>query len=545
MQYGNATAGESVGCAGVHMTEDSNIKEGREPEEDQSADTSTGDEVTAPPDDDGPLVGETKTKIDATIRISADHVQVFLDYPAVPDDMEAFIERIREELRAAKVSSTYLGISLETRLHEAVALGRPLENVLIVEGDPVIPSEDGRIEWGADFFSPGFVVDEKTGAIDYRKRAAQVTVSAGQLLATIIPPKQGKGGRDVFGRVIPPGKGQWPPVKPGSNIREEKDQLQYYATCDGRIRWEGGTLAVDQVFVVEGNVGLKTGHIDHPGALVVKGEIEPEAKVKTVGDVEVQEIIESAEVVAGGNLVVHGGILGGGKSRIVVGGRVHAKFLNDAHLEVNHDVVIEREILQSSVKTRGTLSMKQGRLVGGESIALGGVLVGQTGSDAEVPTTIIAGRDFRLQRKIDALNKEIEELEQRRDRIAGVVEPLRARLLDARQKAPKLSDSVQEAMRKLLIEGKEIAGRIDEIHALIERLKLQSKSMARPRVEVTTMIYPETLFCIGPDQLRVKDAFRGPAYAVLIKGEIHLRAGVLNWSTPISGEEQEEDTWSE
>jgi len=476
---------------------------------------------------DGPL-------FDMVLTVTGDDMRVLLDYHEVPSDLKPILKDIREKLTVRGIPSEHLGEALERRLREAAEHGGSFKHVVLIEGTPASPTEDGFIKWGADYFSPGFVVDEDTGVIDYRKRVAQTSVEAGDRLAMVVPPKPGQNGRDVFGKIVPASKGVWPLVRLGSNVREERNdesqEVSYYATTSGRIRWAAGTLSVDDVYTVEGNVGLATGHIDHPGAVVVEGDIEADSSVKARGDLEVRGIIEQADVRTGGNLIVHGGIIGRGKEKIVVAGRVHARFINDVELEAGRDVVVEREIRQSTIRSRGTVAMQYGRLVGGETTALGGILVGQTGSEALVPTVLIAGRDYRLQAKIESRTQQIGELEERLEKIRRTVAPISAR-------QARVSEETRAAIEALLQEAKEINTRIDSIRSHIDQLKGQSKALARPRIEISTMVHPETVLMIEPDRLRVKDELIGPVHATVREGQIKLRHGQLTWKL---GEQEEE-----
>lgn len=506
----------------------------QEPVEDRHLDT-RGEEPgkdsaaqTPPESDETTDDATTDSIVDRTfaiqLRTSADHLELYLDHTQMPDDFDSFVEDVRQELLERGTPEEWLGEEFRKRLLACKETGS-LKEVLLLKGVPAKPPKDGYIQWASDYFSTGFMVDEETGAIDYRQRAAQTSVQASDLLAAIMPPEPGKNGQDVYGRTVFADKGEIPSIRVGANVREEAKEKKYYAITSGRIRFSGGLLSVDEVYTVEGNVGLETGHISHPGAVVVQGDIEPGSKVTALGDVEVQGLVDQSDVKTGGNLIVHGGINGGGKSRIVVAGRVHARFINEADMEVNKDVIVEREILQSNIKTRGAVAMQFGRLVGGETVSLMGVLVGQTGSEALVPTTLHVGEDFQLKKKVDKLYKEIDQLEDRRTQIHATVKPIL-------QKAPKkLPDKTKQVVEKLLTESRELDKRVGQLRLQIGRLRANSKRLAKPRVEVSRIMYPETIICMAQDRMKIRDPYRGPIHAIVHKGEIEIRPGKLRWKT--------------
>lgn len=457
------------------------------------------------------------------LRVSPDNMRVLLDCPAVPSDIRVLLAQVRAELAEWAVPEEWLGDALEQRIR-AQAGAPSFSDLVIVEGEPSEPPTDGRIEWGGDFFSFGFVIDEQTGTIDYRRHIAQTSVEEGQFLARIVPPNPGKNGRDIYGRMLPAEKGSWPVFRPGVNVREDKSDRSYYAAKSGRIRWDRSVLSVDEVYTIRGNVGLETGHISHPGALVIDGDIEPCSEVEARGDIEVRGVVEHADVSTGGNLYVRGGITGRGKRPIRVSGKVHARFINEAELEVEQDVAVEREILQSSLRTRGILAMPQGRLVGGETMALGGVQVGQTGSEVGIPTFVIAGEDYRLLQRFPPLQRELHEMETRRDRIRSNIEPLRSRQI-------RMSYEMRQAMDRLLLDLSITESRMREITTEIEQLKADAKSRARRRIEVVKRICPETVFILAGDRLRIREEILGPLYALPVRGEVQLRTGRLKWDT--------------
>lgn len=430
------------------------------------------------------------------------------------------MDRIRRQLREQGVPEEWLGEKLHQRLSSAAAGAEAFQGTVLIEGERPEPPEDGYIEWGGDYFTKGFVVDPETGTIDYRRPIAQTSVEAGDLLAKIIPPKPGKEGRDVFGRPILPGKGAFPVLKIGVNVREDKSSGKFYAVTSGRIRWSGNTLSVDEVYVIEGNVGLETGHISHPGALVVKGDIEPGAEVEVRGDIEVDGIIERADVSAGGDLVVRGGILGRGEKPIRVAGSIHARFVIDAALEAEGDVTVEREIVQCLIKTRGSVLIERGRLVGGETIALTGVAAGQTSSEAAVRTLVIAGQDYRLPGKIAEIESQIEQLEAQQKKVRQSIAPLAER-------EGRMSPESKQTLDQFRQEEKQIEAEIAQLQRQIEELKNESKAQARLSIEVCKIAYPETILCLGHERLRIKEDAPGPVHALLLEGDVKLCPGRL------------------
>lgn len=463
--------------------------------------------------------GENAPFPGAALHVTRDRMAVLLNAPAIPSNLDDFIDWIHDDLAARKVMPHLLE-GLADRIQEAVAKDDAFHGLPIVEGKRPGPPIDGYVEWAKDFFKAGFMVDEETGALNYRKPAAERNVVTNQLLATVHPPQPGEDGIDIFGNRVAGKKGRSMRLRAGRNVRQEENL--YYAAREGRIQRDRKTVSVDEVLVVRGDVGLKSGDIDHLGTVVVEGDIGPESVVRATGDIEVDGIIEQADVEAGGNLVVQGGIMGRGKDKILVEGRVQAKFIIDAEVEAGHDIVITREIVQSIVKCMGAISIPHGRIVGGETVARAGFLVGQVGSEALVPTVLTAGRDFRLDDKLEILHAEIDGLFAKRDQL-----DLKAQRASRQKRLPMMrpEDLQNEDISSLTEEIREIDRRIQVLTAEAEGLKLQSKSNTRARLEILKVVYPESFLGLGEEQLHVRDRFQGPVHAHVAGGKVHLRRG--------------------
>lgn len=459
---------------------------------------------------------------ESLLQVTKDKLAVLLTCTVDPSDLETLEWRIRRELVSLGVDSKWQHENLAEWLAAMAERNPRLEKEVLERGTPPIPGVDGRIEWGGDFFKSGFIMDESTGAIDYRKHAAQRTVRNGQFLARLIAPREGADGTDVFGKAIATPKPCLPRVATGVNVREDGDC--FYATADGRIRWEpkdrdsdklGGRLSVDEVYTVHGSVNLETGNISHPGALVVDKDIEEGATVETDGDIDVRGLVEPCDITSRGNLTVRGGITGAGGKHICVKGSVHARFILDADIEAEGDVVVEREIRHSTVKTRSAVVVPRGHVTGGTLTALGGITAGYVGSYS-VATTVVAGEDFLLTRQLQQREEEIARQEEALNRIQAVLKPLIPQF-------QTISADRQKALAGLLAVVKQSEESIEGLRREMAALKEASRARAVCRINILYCIYPETILRLGREWLQVRTEFPGPAAATLYNGNVELR----------------------
>ena len=385
------------------------------------------------------------------LRPSEDYMALLLTCTLPPRNIDIIVGRIRNELGDLGISTEERMNEALERFHKAVPQGPHLENVVLLEGMPPAPPLDESIRWNGNFLAKGFVVDPETGKADYRRKVADVSVTSGQVLAEIIPGQPGKNGHDVFGRVVPPRAPRAVAIHEGKNVRFEPGRRSYTAGVSGRIRFVEKVLSVDDVFRVDGDAGLRTGNINHPGALIVGRDIQCDTEIVASGDIDVGENIEDATVESGGNITVQGGISCKVKGVIKVAGNLHARFMRNAVIEAGGDIFIDREINQCHIRTRGAVIVKHGRIVGGSIIALKGIETGDLGSDACIPAEIIVGKDYTMETLIAEKRAAVESSK-------SVVLKLRDAVAPLRSKRDSLTPPMKQKLALMLDELQKRAG---------------------------------------------------------------------------------------
>ena len=452
------------------------------------------------------------------VRISKDKMAVFLDAVLPKGDPTPMAEAIHEELLVLGIPEPPSVDLIKAMLYRAAERSAQAKRLVIMKGTPSEPPVDGRIEWAGDFFNTGFVVDPITGTINYRQRAAQVSVAEGQLLAKVIPPKDGRDGVNVLGRVIPAAKPQKRRIRVGNNVRFDREEGAFYATASGRIRWVNNLLFVDPVYDVSGSVGLETGNICHPGALTVEEDVLDDAWVETGGDIEVKGVVGGADVRTSGNLTVRGGIIRSLGHKIEVKGSVHAKFIIDAHVEAGGDVVVEREIVNSCVSAGGRVLMPKGRIVGGRIFAARGVDAGQVGSPASVPTEIfLAGAE--------AIRTKQKEMQDASDALDEVFHRLHDLSLPPVTQVTRLPEDQVLLVRRLLEEASDLEAFIHERARELEALRSPLKEKKPPVLEVKKTLYTSCTVYMDLAEFVSREVYTGPHRIHCQDGEILIEQG--------------------
>ena len=456
-------------------------------------------------------------KSDFYLRVTDDKMSVLLDCQVPQDDLDTLLTRLEVELISLDITDSPQRAELEQTLRAAIENGSRLKNELLMAGKDPKPPVVGKIEWAHDFFESGFAVDEETGAIDYRQRREKLSVEEGQLLARVTHPIEGQPGTDVYGKPVPSRKAKPAKLNKGMKVRVEKGEEfdSYYSEINGRVRWASNTLAVDDVYHIENNVGLETGHIKHDGAVMIEGDVLVGSHIEASGDIEVQGTVESADIIVGGNLTVHGGITGQGERQIKVGGSLFAKFILEAVIEAGEDIVVEKEIVQATLKARGSLNMPAGRLVGGIAVILGGINVRQAGSDGHVPTVLVAAEDYSIETEMSVRQAKIVSLNKNLEKIHKAVDPLMAR-------EKLLSPQQREAATELLARSAEMEMLIDDLRTEKEDIGEDSLERAQSKICIGARVHPETTLRIKQYHLLVREEVNGPLRAGLMGKRVAL-----------------------
>jgi uncharacterized protein len=346
------------------------------------------------------------------VTVSKDRLSVVLSCAVDVARGPQALDSIRAVLESKKITAPPIAEQFAAAVETAQGEGKSIVDVVIASGTPALPPKDARLEWSKDYFASGYYVDPVTQYVDYHRKAAAPAVGKDELIAKVIPSEPGQDGQDVFGAAISAAKPRPLEYRAGTHVIFDEAANCFRADCAGRVKLNGKMIEVHDVFQVADSVGPNTGNIDHGGSVIIRGGIDSEFKVRALGDVEVQEVIGAADIECGGNLVAGKGISSAPGKKIVVKGNLHAKYLEHATVFSEGDVIIESEILDSSIRTTGQV-ICSGRVQGGDITAARGIRVGEAGSKSESRTVLIAGVDYRVvneMREATDKSKQLKEI---------------------------------------------------------------------------------------------------------------------------------------
>jgi len=390
--------------------------------------------------------------------------------------------------------------------------GNASEELVIAEGTKPIDGYDSEMEF---FFSKEQTYNDfkilPDGRIDYRKQAVIQIVHKGDVLAKIGEPGKGIDGNDVTGAVLKCKDGEKKGLCAGENVSSSQDEKTFIAETDGQASLNGIVLSVFQNYVVDGDVDYGTGNIDFSGNITVKGNIRPGFEVKASGDIIVFKSIESAIVIAGRDIRVFDGIVGGHGSIVSCGGDLYVHHLQNATVEVQGNIIVSNSSVQSSLSCNKKVMAKidKGVLVGGIINALDGIEVKTLGSESCAKTKIIAGNDFLVQKTIEEIQKAMDFYKKNINKIDTVLRPL----VIALRKGKELKKERNGKLSPVIDKRRKLKKRLAVMEARHRELEKQLQNPSDPSVKVRDTIFPDVT-------VKIKDAtiqFREPRKNVTIR----------------------------
>jgi hypothetical protein len=278
---------------------------------------------------------------------------------------------------------------------------RPLK---IAEGTPPVPPKDARIVFHFEINPKMAGTEKKDGTIDYRDRGEIISVKEGTLLAEKIPPEEGKPGLDVTGKIINVQKPKDINIKTGKGVSKSPDNLQVLAAVNGMPEIDrSGKINVHQVLVINGDVGMQTGHIFFDGVVYVKGEVSPGFQVKAE-KLEASAIM-NASVTTTGDIIVNNGIIG---AIIKSNGSVSAKFIKATQIITKKDVIAQKEIVDCLLNVGGKCLCESGKIVASNISASSGVKASEIGSDYSSSCKIMVGVSSKVQKQLKRLTNTLK-----------------------------------------------------------------------------------------------------------------------------------------
>ncbi len=409
-----------------------------------------------------------------------------------------------------KANGVVEGIKTEAieRFVEKPEYNQPL---LVAEGRRPRNGADARIVYEFETDSTRIKLKESEGRVDFKDLNIVQNVVAGQVVARKIPAEPAEPGVTVTGKVLPAEDGKDAAIQAGKNVKLSEDGRTAMAEINGQVVIAAGKINVEPVYVVNGNVSLKTGNILFLGTVVVKGHVEDGFDVKASGNIEVMGGVGKSNLDAEGDIIVHQGIGAKSEGTVRAGRNVWSKFIENAEVSAGDLVVVSDGIMNSHVVAQRKVICKGKRasIVGGAVRAAEEINAKSLGAVAGTETILEVGYDPTSKERLAALEQERGEYQKKLEELQRNLTTLE----NMRRQHKKLTKEKIENYKRLMkskeqltAETRRVAKEIQEIQEYLGELSTTG------RISASATVFPGVKVYIKDAPLAVKNEFKAVSF---------------------------------
>lgn len=394
---------------------------------------------------------------------------------------------------------------------------------VVATGKPATRGQDAVITYHELLQMPsGYPQLKADGSVDHFQLNLVRNVTAGTALVTKQPATKGVPGTNVLGAPVPCLDGKEQPLRAGKGCRLTDDGLAVIAETEGHaVLGYDGRVTVSPIFEIRGDVDTSTGNIDFLGSVVVQGSIHHGYVVRAGQNVEVHGGIDGGTVEAGGDVIVRYGIQGGSRGRVVAGGRIQCRFIENADVRCHRDVSVLDGILHSKVRCGGKVSVtgRRGTIIGGQVKAKDEVASKVLGSSLLTTTDIEVGVSPETRDELEVVRRSLVEAEAGLRKSQQAVTLLRD--IEARNPA-EFSPDKRAMLLKALRSQYHFQAQRDQLASRKAVLEEELQATMQGRVRAHDTVYPGVKIIIGKETYVVVDALQHVCFSLSEQHEITL-----------------------
>ena len=332
--------------------------------------------------------------------------------------MEAFIQvsaagmKIpKEEIMSAleDCGITY-GID-EAAIDDVAGNGTQDTMITIARGRQQETGKDGWYEFLFDSEAGKHPKLNEDGSVNYKNVKWFEIVRKGQKIAIYHKAEPGMPGCRVTGEKYDGKAGkEIPPVK-GHGFSIAPDGVTYVADIDGRVAYKDGMLEVTSVLVLDEDARA-AGNINFNGSVYIRNSIGEGTVVKAAGDIMADGFIESAQLEAGGDIILKEGTNAGCRGFLKAGGDVMGKFFENATIEAGGSVKANYCLNSNIVAGRNIIiSGRYGMITGGNAYAGRKIESYNIGNAAGTATSLSIGKPDNFAARLKNVEDRMEAVD--------------------------------------------------------------------------------------------------------------------------------------
>jgi uncharacterized protein (DUF342 family) len=387
--------------------------------------------------------------------------------------------------------------------------------VVVAEGKPAANGANAHIEYYFKTDQSKIELRQShDGTVDFKNLSIIQNVVQNQPVAKKIPAEEGVKGRTVRGEYIPAKDGVDIQMPLGNNVQLSEDGMMILSKINGQVMLSGNIVSVEPVYMVQGNVCLKTGNIIFLGTVVVTGNVEDGFSVKAAGNIEVHGTVGASELEAEGDIIVSQGITGKAKGSVTAGKSIWARFIENAIIDAGNMVVVSDGIINSQVDAykRIVCKGKRARIVGGRlraSEEINAHVIGSSSGSTE--TVCEVGIDPKIQENIERLMAERDSATKEHAEAATEIQAL----VNIKAQRKSLPEDKEFLLNELMDQRNKLAADLQRLEKEIAaQQEAQNNMNTRGRVSAANVIYPGTKVIIHEVPHSIRSEYRSVTFVL-------------------------------
>ncbi|AQS38054.1 putative polymerase with PALM domain, HD hydrolase domain and Zn ribbon [Shewanella psychrophila] len=336
------------------------------------------------------------------IEISEDKMSAEMQLTAAWGGEEVTIQDILKSLKTNNVGMGLSKVKIQTLLKQITQVqpGKTCRSI-IATGKPCVNGVNASLERKVPLARERLLQPQKRedGSVDMRNLGAIIMVKPKDLLMVKHPATLGTKGYNIHGEVLVPIPGKDLQLNEGDGAGlDPANPNNLIATVAGQPVETKTSMKVDDVLNIK-DVDVGYGNVDFQGSVLITGDVHEGMVVKSSGDITVMGFVDSATLIAEGDVIVSKGIIGRQlkenelSTKVQAKGQICAQFIQYSDLNAQGEILVTKQLLHSYTKTTQKLTVsdangRRGDLVGGIVKAdkgLKAVIIGATaGTKTEV-----------------------------------------------------------------------------------------------------------------------------------------------------------------
>lgn len=407
------------------------------------------------------------------VEFNSERTQAFANFfPPRGSGNSVSAQAVIENLRKRNVMYGYRESAIIKGIRDSEDNNAPVHKVLIAQG--VLPEHgtDAQVLWKLDRQVIESALERTSnGSVDLRNVPESRLVSAGSVLATIIPARPGTPGKTLTTPLMSVKQtvGKDAHLSPGVGVRLSEDRLSLYAEVDGVAEYKSDRLTVHACRVVNGD--LMPGDHTFSGSLLVRGDVKG-CTLECAGDLTVM------------------GTIAGGTMRCL--GNMTVNRLARARCICDFDVIVSGQAMLCEVSAGGRiLGLPGSCFSGGELSAQGGVEADMLTSHEGTTLRIVTGIDPITSVRLAEVDSQVAAAESNLQRISQTLRMMTS------GGAQALPPEKREAVQKLSEQRRGLEVKVRELANSKRSLMLGSKNRPQIAPVICKSVLPGVQICLG------------------------------------------------